>query len=574
MTLANYCEKAVLSRIINIVTFLFIAQFFLASPLLAAGKQPDVRIVVDVSGSMKRNDPENLRIPAVRLVTGILPKGAKAGLWLFAEKVETLAAARKISSNTKKRLNQLAGKIHNRGLFTDIGAALEAATADWDEADDSTQRIVILLTDGVVDISKDEATNIAERKRIQQQLFPQLKKLNARIYTIALSDEADGELLAQLSNSTDAWFEAVKNAEQLEKVFLKIFEQSVTVPTLPLNDNKFKVDQSIDEFTALIFRSSLDPISLISPSGIVYEADTISSKLSWFEEKRFDLITFRKPESGEWKIEGPVDPSNRVMVVSDLSLDVNNDELPTSLFVGDSIDIKVSLQEKGNIINRASFLKLIHFSGAVDTTSTEIDDELILEDDGENGDTKKADGIFSYHFTAPKIDEEVTFELQVSSPTFERVYRRSMRIFSSYVKYQTTVAETVEQSHTIVITPLTTVVDGKSLVVEGILKMPDGSELDLEFKLNDAKKLQAEFAADVLGGTYTATLNIKGETLAGKTFNLKGETITIEAPVFEVAAEPESEKSVEPETASEEVTEEGEIQQPSTDDEKAKDAES
>ncbi len=550
-----YSEKNALTRIIKIFTLLLIAQFLFEGQLLAAQKQSDVRIIVDVSGSMKRNDPKNLRIPAVRLVTGILPQNSKAGLWLFAEKVEKLSNARKVTSSTKKEFNQLAAKIHNRGLYTDIGSALESATADWKEDDNSTQRIVILLTDGVVDISKDKTINIAERKRIQQQLFPQLKKLNARIYTVALSDEADGELLAQLSNSTDAWFEAVKTAEQLEKVFLKIFEQSVTVPTLPLNNNKFKVDQSIEEFTALIFRSSLEPISLISPNGIVYEADTISAKLSWFEEKKFDLITFRKPQAGEWKIEGPVDPSNRVMVVSDLTLDVNNDELPTSLFAGNSIDIKVSLQEKGKIIDRASFLKLIHFSGEVDTTSSEIDDELILEDDGEHGDAKKSDGIFGYHFTAPKVDEEVTFELQVTSPTFERVYRRSMRIFSSYVKYQTTIAESIGESHKIEIKPSATVVEVKSLAVDGILKMPDGSELALEFKLNDSKNFQTEIVADTKGGIYTAILNIQGETLAGKQFSLKDETITFEAPAFESeqAANVETETENKPDSVSDEM---------------------
>ncbi len=529
----------------------------LGSSAVAAQKQPDVRILVDVSGSMKRNDPNNLRIPAVRLVTGILPKTAKAGIWLFAENVESLSAVAKISSATKKSMNRLASRIHNRGLFTNIGAALEVATSDWKEADDSTQRIVILLTDGVVDISKDASRNAEERIRIQQQLFPQLKQLNARIYTIALSEEADGELLAQLSNSTDAWFEAVKTAEELEKVFLKIFEQSVTVPTLPLNNNKFKVDQSIDEFTALVFRSSLDPISLVSPSGVVYEADTVSSRLSWFEEKKFDLITLRKPESGEWKIEGPVDPANRVMVVSDLSLDVNNDELPTSLFAGDSIDIKVSLQEKGNIISRASFLKLIHFSGHVDTNSTEIDDELILEDDGENGDLKKSDGIFGYHFTAPKIDEEVTFELQVSSPTFERVYRRSVRIFSSYVKTQTKVAESLKEFHKIKVLPLITVVDADSIELNGLLKMPDGSEIALQFSKNNEGHFQVEIAPDDIGGNYSALLNIEGKTLAGKDFKVENKVVNFEAKPFVVEAEetaPEITNSPEQSAAVEEET--------------------
>ena len=37
----------------------------------------DVRVMIDISGSMKHNDPHNLRAPALRLLTGLLPKGAR-----------------------------------------------------------------------------------------------------------------------------------------------------------------------------------------------------------------------------------------------------------------------------------------------------------------------------------------------------------------------------------------------------------------------------------------------------------------------------------------------------------------
>ena len=35
---------------------------------LAMPETPDVRIIVDISGSMRANDPDNLRRPAVRLL--------------------------------------------------------------------------------------------------------------------------------------------------------------------------------------------------------------------------------------------------------------------------------------------------------------------------------------------------------------------------------------------------------------------------------------------------------------------------------------------------------------------------
>ena len=59
-------EKFVLILIVLAVT-LPIRQVF------ATTEEPvsDVRILIDVSGSMKKNDPNNLRAPALRLVIGL-----------------------------------------------------------------------------------------------------------------------------------------------------------------------------------------------------------------------------------------------------------------------------------------------------------------------------------------------------------------------------------------------------------------------------------------------------------------------------------------------------------------------
>ena len=53
-------------------------------------EQSDVRIIVDISGSMKDTDPDNLRQPAVRLLARLLPEGASAGVWTFGQYVNML----------------------------------------------------------------------------------------------------------------------------------------------------------------------------------------------------------------------------------------------------------------------------------------------------------------------------------------------------------------------------------------------------------------------------------------------------------------------------------------------------
>ena len=51
------------------------ALLVLTTPAVQAGA--DVRILIDVSGSMKENDPRNLRVPAMRLMSELLPAGTK-----------------------------------------------------------------------------------------------------------------------------------------------------------------------------------------------------------------------------------------------------------------------------------------------------------------------------------------------------------------------------------------------------------------------------------------------------------------------------------------------------------------
>ena len=135
------------------------------APAPAAPKQRDIRVLIDVSGSMKHNDPKNLRAPALRLLVNLLPKGTHAGVWSFAQYVNPLVPEGVVSEDWQRQGTEAAGRIHSRGLFTDIGKALAVATKGWEEKDPETARHLILLTDGMVDVSKTPGANAEARQR-------------------------------------------------------------------------------------------------------------------------------------------------------------------------------------------------------------------------------------------------------------------------------------------------------------------------------------------------------------------------------------------------------------------------
>jgi Mg-chelatase subunit ChlD len=169
---------------------------------LSDGLKPDVRLLIDISGSMKDSDPENLRAPALDLIVRLLPEGSKAGVWSFGHEVELLVEHRVVDSSWRKNAAQAVAEIDNSGLLTNIPAALEAALYDFDRLDPTYRTSIILLTDGKVDISESPMTNAIAARLLLATQAPALGAAGIPVHTIALSDEADWAFLTSLAKAT------------------------------------------------------------------------------------------------------------------------------------------------------------------------------------------------------------------------------------------------------------------------------------------------------------------------------------------------------------------------------------
>lgn len=321
-------------------------------------KPADVRVVIDISGSMKKTDPTNLRKPAVDLLVRLLPDESKAGIWTFGQSVNMLVPHRLVDPQWRTEGASKANTISSVALFTNIGGALEAATEDHAVPSTEFQRNVILLTDGVVDISKEAVINLNERKRILTELLPRLKESDYRIHTIALSADADQELMKKLSIATDGIFEVADTADELMSTFLRIFDQAVPAERVPLDENGFLVDSSIQEFTALIFRRAEVPASVIvAPDGKEYSATDSSNNLKWYSTDKYDLITVEQPLAGQWKVKTEMAPGSRVTVVSNLQLVVA--PLKNNIKVDQTIDINYFFIANDETVTNRDFLNLL-----------------------------------------------------------------------------------------------------------------------------------------------------------------------------------------------------------------------
>ncbi len=404
-----------------------LAALLLLGTAVAGAASPDVRILVDVSGSMKKNDPRNLRRPALGLVSELLPEGTRAGAWLFAADPSPLVPVGPVDTAWRELARQRLQQIHSRGLFTDIEEAIDAAIDGWEGEAEAGGRHIVLLTDGVVDVSRNTDLSEVSRARIVSDQIARLQGLGVKVHAIALSDKVDTALMKLLTDATGGWLEAADDAEALQRVFLHMLEQAAPPTTVPLEGNAFSIDDSISEMTLLAFRGDGEPARLVDPTGTVWTADSTDERLRWRAEGAYDLVTITAPAPGEWRLEGAEDPDNRVAVVTDLGIDIG--PLPAGLPDGTAIDMVTWLTDHDTPVTREDLLRMVNasvrFTGASGETR-EMPLALIPES-----------GRFTAQLSGDRLAEG-SWDMQVllDGGTFRRALQRKLRVLPPALRLQ------------------------------------------------------------------------------------------------------------------------------------------
>jgi len=390
-------------------------------PALAVEPRYDFRIVIDVSGSMKQTDPQNLRVPALKLINGLIPTGSRAGVWTFGRYVDMAVKWGRVDDAWRKRADLGADKIHSNALLTNIESALARAGVGWDKPDAKTRRILLLLTDGKVDISSDTAKNAKSRASVLKQGLAKYRSSGAQIHTIALSHGTDEVLLKQLALETGGSFAVAQSADELQKVFFKMFERASEPDTVALKGKEFSIDASIKEMTLLIFRGpGSQPTILIPPdSPAISQQKTRGAR--WRSDQGYDLITVKNPAAGTWRIDAVLDPDNRLMVVTDLKLQVSG--IPAYSTPHEAFKIAAELYNRNKKIRKNSFLRFVDF----DITHLDVDgseSRHALTHTSE----RKDKGQYLYQLEQKLAEGIHSFVVSADSTTFNRSKRFDMQV--------------------------------------------------------------------------------------------------------------------------------------------------
>ena len=469
----------------------------------------DVRILVDVSGSMVKSDPDNLRKPAVRMLSSLIPTGSMAGMWTFGRYTNMETKWGQVNDAWRRAAEKGANVIHSRGQFTNIDGALQRASRGWEKQEEDVLRSMILLTDGEVDVAKDTAKNQASRLNLVNKTLPGLVSKGVKIHTIALSRNADASLLRRIALDSGGSFEIADSADQLQRIFLRIFERVAQPDTVPLQDNSFKVDGSIKEMTLLIFRRSEQQTRLIDPGGTSYTSNQGSKQVTWKSDQGYDLITVQNPRAGTWKIDADVDPDNRVMVVTDLKLEVQN--LPYYMTPDQEINVHTELHSQGKKISKNSFLKFVKFSRTHHDGDKATEKPLRLQKY-----TSVADkGIFIDTIKAPLNEGMHRLEIVANGSTFSR-----SKTFEFNVQWPVDVnirAARQPGRFLLTVTPRPEYVQPQSLKIDAELSDPAGSRQALQ--LQKAKNVwEADVNANRADGMHQLFLTVAGSGNKGAAF--------------------------------------------------------
>ncbi|MDJ0834026.1 MAG: vWA domain-containing protein [Gammaproteobacteria bacterium] len=464
----------------------------------------DVRIVIDVSGSMVETDPQNLRVPALRMLNGMIPTGANAGVWTFGRYTNMEVKWGTVNQRWRELADQGAGKIHSRGQFTDIERALQRATNDWDKADPNSRRNLILLTDGRVDISKNQDLNVASRIKILNQLIPGLQENGVKVHSIALSSEADEALLKQMARTTSGSFEIANSAEDLQRIFLRMFERATKPDTVPLVDNQFTIDKSVREMTLLVFRNSDQVTRLIEPDQQAHSEHQHGAQVNWRNDQGYDLITVTKPRPGVWALDADMDPDNRVMIVTDLKLVV--DELPAYSTPDQALDIKVELHSQNKKISKNSFLKFVDFSlvheaeGKTETLPLNLKPSRTVKDKG----------IYLQQLAAPLSEGKHEVIVQADARTFSRSKRYTIDVqWPVTVDIQSTRQPGIFSLN---LAPRQEYIKPESLQLTVNLQQPDGQQQPLQL-IQAGNQWSTEIPANQQDGLHQLLISLQAQTL-------------------------------------------------------------
>lgn len=192
----------------------------------------DVILVLDNSGSMKKNDPQFLASQAVNEFIGSLDTESRIAIIIFDQSVRVAMPLTPVSDETRNDILNSLGEINYKGQYTDSPAAIERAIYDLKtRGREDAKKLIIFMTDGIVDTGNTDQ-DLEKAKWLKQDLAAAAAAAEIQIFGIAFTEQADFQLIQSLAQQTSGEYYRALQPEDLKNVFDQVHVLINRVPEL------------------------------------------------------------------------------------------------------------------------------------------------------------------------------------------------------------------------------------------------------------------------------------------------------------------------------------------------------
>ncbi|MEO3679556.1 TIGR03503 family protein [Rheinheimera sp. FR7-31] len=338
---------------------------------------------------------------------------------------------------------------------------------------------------------------------------------------------------------------------------------------IPLFDNRFRVDDNVEEITLLLFRRrGSASVVLVKPDGSKIHFNTAEAQqVRWHDASSYDLIQIKNPMPGPWQAIGRLLPESRIMLLTEIRLQV--DPLPANLMVGETVKITAKLTNGDEPITAKDFNEVLALEVIfVSTNNAEYDNfgrgvvqVAQFRDDGKGYDERARDGVFTGEFQLRFVAGEWTPKYIVRTPLYTRevqqtpVVLKPAPIVADITASPAVPDDKPEQEaipHQVLFKVTDASVNAESVLLQGRVRYPNG-EVD-SFALNEPGSTPRELKLHNRGhGSYILEVSAYGTMQDGREFmlNLPEVSFVVNRPVVEAVVLEELPQHIKDEIAKE-----------------------
>ena len=286
----------------------------------------DVVLVLDVSGSMKKADPERISLEGAKLFLDMMEStGSRAGIVAFSDHLVQTSDLADIQGITDKTVLKDSINSLNFSGDTDIGSALQKSVDILNSAPDvGNKKMILFFTDGKIDLPKgvpSEAEAEVVSLQATESAVAAAASTQIPVYTIGLNTTGlvDSDLISRISSSTAAKNYIVEDAGDLPAIYNDIFADFVETEINEIGNIKIASEDTYEEKPFHIPNDSvleanivmivknkglIKDIQLADPDGNIFIPDNTDLFLS--TSNNYNLLKMIAPSAGDWtlKIKG------------------------------------------------------------------------------------------------------------------------------------------------------------------------------------------------------------------------------------------------------------------------------